>query len=257
MKDENDTETLDAWGDSESDGCESTMTRDELLAGTMQSVMELFQSASQRMAIERTLATGGHYQAVKSPTCFGVTGNRWAGSKTPDIVRDLWQTPKWLFNYFDRLAGGFEIDAAASKENALCETFWTEQDDALSFDWPKKAKIWLNPPYSKPIPWVEHVVSQVQMHRCHVYMILPDDVSTAWFRHAIDHAAEAYMLVHNGERGSAERSGRVRFINALTGKEGGSNNKGSWVFVFRPHTAPIKISALDRTLCENDGQSIF
>lgn len=198
-----------------------------------------------------------HYQALLAPTCFKVSGRSWAGSSTPDIVRDAWQTPKWLFNFFDRMAGGFEIDAAASKENALCEKYWTEEDDALSFDWPAKSKIWLNPPYSKPLPWVEHVAKQAEMYGCHIYMLLPDDVSTLWFRRAKDSAAEIWFLTHDGVEGRQGKSGRVSFVNALTGKEGQGNNKGSFVAVFRPHRSPLKVEFIDRTFCEADGQSIF
>ena len=47
-----------------------------------------------------------------------------------EVRRDDWETPKGLFDYLDSRFD-FEIDAAASKENALLSAFWTEEDDAL------------------------------------------------------------------------------------------------------------------------------
>lgn len=199
-----------------------------------------------------------HYAAVASPTCFEVSGNRWVGSMTPDAFRDLWQTPRWLFNYFSRKVGGFDVDAAANSLNALCDVYWTEADDCLSLDWPTKAKIWLNPPYSDPLPFVEKAIEQSQINGCVVYLLIPDDISTLWFRRAFEGAAEAYGLVHNGRvKKEGGRSGRVSFVNALTGEEAKANNKGSWVFVIRPHRSPLKVSFIDRDAIEAEGASFF
>lgn len=211
------------------------------------------------LKVSQRYALGGYYQAVTPPdNVFKMSGARWLGSKTPDVARDSWRTPAWLFNYFSKLSGGFVVDAAADEHNALCDIYYTEEDDSLSMEWPEKVNIWLNPPYSDPLPWVKKVVEQVTDNNCVVYMLLPDDISNEWFRLAYDNAAEAYMLLHNGQpKYQGGKSGRVRFVNALTGKEGGSNNKGSWVFIFRRHRAPLKIHGIDRTICENEGDSFF
>lgn len=234
MKDDNDKVTFDLA---------------DILGGDGVSAAEL--QVSSRYAL------GGHYQPVKPCKHFAVTGKRHLGSNTPDVARDAWQTPKWLFNHFAQMAGGFDIDAAASEHNALCEVFFSEADNALSFDWEAGKKYWVNPPYSNILPWVEHVVVQAERPGSAAYMLLPDDVSTLWFRTALDNAAEAYIIAHDGVKGSAGRSGRVQFVNAITGKTGNGNNKGSWVFVFRRHRVPVKISMIDRTICEASGDTFF
>lgn len=237
MKDEHDTQTTDAFS-----------VDDVLGAGFL---------AGGELIVSKRHALVGHYRAVPAPKAFAVTGKRHAGSTTPDIARDAWQTPRWLFDFFSRKAGGFHVDAAAGPMNALCKEFYSEEMDALSFDWPAGKNYWLNPPYSKIEPWVKHAVIQGERSGSSVYMLLPDDVSTLWFKLALDNAAEAYMLTHDGVEGSAGRSGRVQFVNAITGKRGNGNNKGSWVFVFRRHRTPVKISAIDRTLCEAEGDTFF
>lgn len=47
------------------------------------------------------LRSGGHYQAVKPCQYYKVTGNRYAGSNTPDVVRDLWATPRDVVAYME------------------------------------------------------------------------------------------------------------------------------------------------------------
>ena len=44
---------------------------------------------------------------------------------------DEWTTPSALFRALDRRFG-FELDPAATRENALCPMFFTEADDGLS-----------------------------------------------------------------------------------------------------------------------------
>lgn len=210
------------------------------------------------LIVSKRYALVGHYQAVKPPTHFAITGRREFGSKTPDIARDCWQTPAWLFNYFNKqVKGGFEIDAAASDDNALCPAYFTEKNSAFKNTVHKGAKVWLNPPYSDITPWVEWAVDAVNNQGAHVYMLLPDDISTYWFRMVVDNAAEAYALLHNGLTGKDGKSGRVRFIHALTGEEGGSAKKGSWVFVMRPHKKECVMKWLDRTICTTQGESFF
>lgn len=60
-----------------------------------------------------------------------------------------WTTPKWLF---DRLNAEFHftLDAAATPENALCDRYFTEADDALTQPW--SGRVFLNPPYARQAP---------------------------------------------------------------------------------------------------------
>lgn len=73
-----------------------------------------------------------------------------------------WRTPRWLF---DRLHAEFRftLDAAANEENALCERYFTETDDALSHAW--TGRFFLNPPYGRGVgQWVRYAWEQVYVH---------------------------------------------------------------------------------------------
>ena len=52
-------------------------------------------------------------------------------SFTPNLIRDLWQTPKAIFDYYyNRFE--FAYDLAASEHNALTGLFCSEDDSAFA-----------------------------------------------------------------------------------------------------------------------------
>ena len=59
--------------------------------------------------------------------------------------RDDWPTPQWLADQLAAEFGAFDLDPAASPDNAKAPVFFTEADDGLSQPW--KGRVWLNPPY--------------------------------------------------------------------------------------------------------------
>lgn len=209
MKDEFDTETQDAF--------------------------ETFEDLMTANYLAESLITGGHYQSVIGKPFFKVSGNRYAGSKTPDAVRDLWSTPKEVVEYMANRYGDYNLDAAASEQNAVCELFITKEEDCLEVDWGNNAHIWLNPPYSNPDPFVLKAIEQMENGN-QIDMLLPADNSTAWFRDAQRHAAEIIWITgETWEEGGKQysRTGRLAFTSALSGQPVQGNNKGSVIFVMR------------------------
>jgi len=155
-------------------------------------------------------------------------------SFTPKSIRDLWQTPKEIFNTLNN-EFWFEMDVAASEENKLCEKFFDEEDDALSRDW--HLCNWCNPPYSNIMPWVNKAIEQHEKGSTTV-MIVPADTSVKWFKSAYDSCNEVRFI-----------SGRISFINAETQKPVNGNNKGSVLFIWRG-CAPLNshtVTLIDRS----------
>lgn len=74
-------------------------------------------------------------------------------------------------------------------------------------------------------------------HDNQIDILLPGDNSTAWFRDAQKAAAEIIWIVADvteDEDGTQlSRSGRLAFINGLSGKPVDNNNKGSVIFIMR------------------------
>lgn len=156
------------------------------------------------------------------------------GSKTKESIRDLWQTPKWLFDYYHRRFD-FKMDVAASPENTFVKgNYWTDKENALDQNWSVWGN-WCNPPYSNVNPWVEKAIEELK-RGCLTVMIIPADTSVKWFKLAFENCSECHFI-----------SGRIAFIHSETQKPVSGNNKGSVVFVFDPHS-PIKsqVCLLDR-----------
>lgn len=194
-----------------------------------------FEQIERETFIGNALATGGHYQAVKQNQYFKVTGNRYNGSNTPDIVRDLWSTPSELVAWMESEYGDYDIDAAASKENAVCEKFYSKETNCLKRWWGSNKHIWLNPPYSNITPFVKKAIEQME-HNNQIDMLLPCDTSTGWFYEAQQRAAEIIWITGEVyQEGGTEysRTGRLAFTSALTGKPVQGNNKGSVIFIMR------------------------
>lgn len=64
-----------------------------------------------------------------------------------------WETPIDFFNKLNEVFK-FEIDVAASDDNAKCEKYFTEQTNGLAQKW--EGACWMNPPYGREqIKWIE------------------------------------------------------------------------------------------------------
>ena len=72
-------------------------------------------------------------------------------SKTEPEKKDEWRTDPVLFELCHR-EFKFNLDAAASAENALCKRYFTQDDNALKSvwvaPWAKQTNVWCNPPFS-------------------------------------------------------------------------------------------------------------
>lgn len=194
-----------------------------------------FEQLERETFIGNALATGGHYQAVKPNQYYKVSGNRYAGSTTPDVVRDMWSTPQEIVDWMESEFGEYDLDAAASQENAVCEKFYSKETNCLKRWWGSNKHVWLNPPYSNPTPFIKKAIEQME-HNNQIDVLLPADNSTAWFYEAQKNAAEIIWITGEVyEEGGVEysRTGRIAFVSVLTGEPVHGNNKGSVIFVMR------------------------
>ena len=67
---------------------------------------------------------------------------------------DDYYTPKWVF---DALGLKFDFDVASPVGGISwipAQKHFTQYDDGLAQDWEGK-RVWMNPPYSKPAPWID------------------------------------------------------------------------------------------------------
>lgn len=132
------------------------------------------------------------------------------------MANDNWETPQEVMDF---LKGQFffvpTIDACASRKNRKCEKFFSEKKSFLDVDAKKITgeKIWCNPPYSKPLPFVKKCI-ELSQNNNEVFMLLNMDTSTAWFME-IDAVDNATAMPVTG--------GRIAFV--VDGKQKNENNK--------------------------------
>lgn len=135
----------------------------------------------------------------------------------------------WLNSRFK-----FDIDGCATEENNLSYHYIGKDgivEDFLTFDpldlievleFPHFT-IFVNPPYSNPLPFVKRA-AELKAQGFLVVMLLPADKSTKWYQVIQESATEVIDIV----------GGRISFLHPLTGEEVKGNNKGSMIAVFDP-----------------------
>jgi phage N-6-adenine-methyltransferase len=122
--------------------------------------------------------------------------------------RGDWETPRSVFEKCDAI-WHFDLDAASSDGNALCERHYTLEDNGLEMPW--GGSVWVNPPYGREIgAWVEKAVRETRGTDTVVVMLLPARTDTRWWQdNVMPYAAEVSFL-----------RGRCRFT--VGGKEAGT-----------------------------------
>jgi site-specific DNA-methyltransferase (adenine-specific) len=102
-------------------------------------------------------------------------------------------TPKWLFDSLDSIFK-FNLDVAATKENALCPMFYDQHMNGLERRW--DLSTWCNPPYSRGqvFQWVTKASEEYEWHQCSSLLLLLGDTSTKWFNKAHTTCTAMYAL---------------------------------------------------------------
>lgn len=158
-----------------------------------------------------------------------------AGSNTPAEQRDCWRTPPEIFAALET-EFFFQLDAAASADNALCRRYITREQNTLTVEWADLSRdgyVWLNPPYSDITPFVAKAAAE-QSNGVGCVMLLPADTSVGWFRQAIDTASEIRFITASVDDAGRVTGGRIKFLNPLTGMPQSGNNKGSMLVIWHP-----------------------
>jgi phage N-6-adenine-methyltransferase len=136
--------------------------------------------------------------------------------------RDMaWRTPREFFELLDA-EFLFELDAAASADNALCPQYFTEADDALTQDWSSYESVWCNPPYGRELHrWMEKGYTESRKGPT-VVMLVMACTETKWWRDYAWRADEIRLV-----------QGRIKFTRS-SGRAAGPAPKGSAVIIFHP-----------------------
>ncbi len=139
-----------------------------------------------------------------------------------------WRTPKHVLDFLGHSGFCFQWDLAASHNNAVCDNYFTKEQNALSMDW------WLlpndsfcNPPYSKPnLPlfmekaYLEGLKIQRECLPKRLVFLVPLD-QTDWSRSYVFNKAEIWIPDE-----------RIPFVNPDTGEAEGTPSKGNMIAIY-------------------------
>lgn len=143
-----------------------------------------------------------------------------AGGKTE------WQTPLWLFDLLDERFG-FQLDAAASHHNALCQDFYGRGFSGLDNPWAAGGWTWVNHPWDRkgtPL-WIDKMISESSptSKGCGIVALLPVVTATRWAVKLLERAA----IVATFDR-------RLAYLDPETGMVGKAPNFESMIVVVPP-----------------------
>ncbi|WP_153448753.1 phage N-6-adenine-methyltransferase [Vibrio algicola] len=144
--------------------------------------------------------------------------------------KDSWSTPQWLFDVLNE-EFFFDVDIAASDDNAKCGTYYTALDDALNMvDWgvhPNLGKmayqyVWINPPYSRGMvkAFLNKAYEQCVTHKINSVLLIPATPDASWWP---TNASEVRFIT----------GGRISFQHPITKKAVNGNTKGSALVIYR------------------------
>jgi phage N-6-adenine-methyltransferase len=115
---------------------------------------------------------------------------------------DDWPTSPAFFAMMAHRFGPFDIDVAASVENAKCPRYFTREQDGLRQTW--TGRCWCNPPYGRQIaPWIRKAAESAQAGAL-VVCLLPARVDTAWWQDFVLPFAEVEFVRGRLRFGSGE-----------------------------------------------------
>jgi len=121
-----------------------------------------------------------------------------------------WKTPKALFDELSWIYGGFTLDPCATRENAKCERFFTQEEDGLAQRW--DGKVFVNPPYGRDIGrWVRKAFDE-SLAGALVVCLLPARTDTRWWQ---DYAKRGYVHFLRGRLKFGEAKNVAPFPSAI------------------------------------------
>lgn len=130
------------------------------------------------------------------------------GNKHPMLIRhnnDDWMTPRHILDAL----GKFDLDPATpiNRPWDTADRHFSSIDDGLAQNW--SGRVWLNPPYSKPEPWLRRLAD----HGNGVALVFAR-TDTRWFAEQVWARADALLFIRS----------RLAFVRADLEKSAGGHN---------------------------------
>jgi ParB family chromosome partitioning protein len=151
---------------------------------------------------------------------------------------DEWCTPKKYIDLARAVLGEIDLDPATNlyaQEYIQAKQFYTKDNDGLAHRW--RGRIWLNPPYSKPLlaKFVSNLCNEYGNGGVEAILLTHANSDTEWFHCAAAHAAAICFT-----------RGRIAFERPDTDQD--SPTQGQTFFYFGPRDRIKKFAAEFQTI---------
>lgn len=153
-----------------------------------------------------------------------------------------WGTDPDVFHAMNK-EFNFDLDAAASENNAKCSLFLTKEQNSLKINWSILRtnqsflvnSVWINPPYGRGLIklFMGKCIEQKNKGITSV-MLVPATLDTQWL--PLQDISEIRIIT----------GGRLSFHHPITNKKISGNTKGSMFVIFRPSKLPYIVRLIDR-----------
>jgi phage N-6-adenine-methyltransferase len=87
--------------------------------------------------------------------------------------------------------------------------------DGLTLNWAKHGRVYVNPPYSNPMPWVRKAIAEFSKSECCIVLLLKHDSSTKWYSLLQEAGARFFMLQGRLTFDAPEKIGPAPFPSIL------------------------------------------
>ena len=135
-----------------------------------------------------------------------------------------WYTPPEIIEAARRAMGGIDFDPASSEianRTVRALRFFTKDDDALSQEWPPRARVWLNAPFSLAAEFAERFAIEVRRGSTGI-ALFHNATETKWFQGLAAGIAPALCMPRR----------RIRFLDPSGNKRPGGPLQGQILLYF-------------------------
>jgi phage N-6-adenine-methyltransferase len=137
-----------------------------------------------------------------------------------------WPTPQWVVDQLAAEFGPFELDPAATAENAKAPAYFTADSDGLVQPW--HGRVFCNPPHGRYVTprWLAKARAEVDSgHAVRVVCLVPARVGTWWWRECEADPAVFVRVIGRTRwrvdaRGEAPFDSAVIVFGAVDGRHG-------------------------------------
>jgi phage N-6-adenine-methyltransferase len=118
-------------------------------------------------------------------------------SLRPDYDGDEWYTPRRYIELAEQAMGGIDLDpcsTAAAQTVIAAGMFYDKARDGLVHMW--HGRVWLNPPYSDPAPWVRKLLTAYNLGNVTAAVVLVNNATeTGWFQSLLRRFPACFLSV--------------------------------------------------------------